>query len=689
MDLSKSKSILAKLMATENLHIEEKKTDTASFDIESRILTIPILDRALTSCEYDLFVGHEVGHALYTPIDGIRSNVKSGRSHSVMNVLEDSRIERKIKSKYPGIRVSFYEAYKILFDKNFFGTVGKDVNSYNFIDRINLYCKVGVASGVVFNDKELELLHLVETTQTYDDVISVYEKVCEHLRESFNSGKNTDATEDGDSFPGASGEADGGEYTPIDINDLPQGSRVKITDDKDSDTETESTTSDEDSSGGSGSKPLDGDDIPIESETDKSFQENSGKLYSKENFTYVYANIPKFDMGGVVMDHRELWDLLGLCGYSKSDSKRFIKFREDSKRVVSYLIKEFELRKNADQMKRVTIAKTGDLNMSKIFSYKFNEDIFKKISVVPGGKSHGLVMFLDWSGSMIGNNLIGAIEQLLSLAMFCRKVNIPYEVYAFSSTGSKYVYIHQHKKDDLYVGEFKLFNILSGRMTPTEFNYAASTLMTIATTKNSVPSWFRLTGTPLNSAIIAAMDIIPAFKAKYKLQTVNTVFLTDGEGERTDTVASGVGNSRIKTAGVCRIVVRDKESKQEVEIADHHDNQKITSGLISLLKKKTGCNVIGFHIIGTFGCRSALTMFNVTDNKNEILNRFKRENYCVVTSGGYDEFYLLNSGIPDDLDEMEIPKTMSSRSIAASFNRFSKSKKSNRVVLTRFINLIT
>ena len=80
----------------------------------------------------------------------------------------------------------------------------------------------------------------------------------------------------------------------------------------------------------------------------------------------------------------------------RSSPETFLKIRNESNKVVSYLVKEFELRKNADQLKRATTAKTGELNMSKIYSFGFSEDIFKKISVVPGGKSHGLVMYLDW-----------------------------------------------------------------------------------------------------------------------------------------------------------------------------------------------------------------------------------------------------------------------------------------------------
>ena len=68
---------------------------------------LPILDNDISGYLYDLLCGHEVGHALYTPEEGIRKALELKLSMSLMNVLEDSRIERKIKNKYPGIRASF------------------------------------------------------------------------------------------------------------------------------------------------------------------------------------------------------------------------------------------------------------------------------------------------------------------------------------------------------------------------------------------------------------------------------------------------------------------------------------------------------------------------------------------------------------------------------------------------------
>ena len=62
------KSKLAKLLATEDLIVENKQVATAQFNVETRVLTLPMWKRASNSV-YDMLVGHEVGHALFTPDD--------------------------------------------------------------------------------------------------------------------------------------------------------------------------------------------------------------------------------------------------------------------------------------------------------------------------------------------------------------------------------------------------------------------------------------------------------------------------------------------------------------------------------------------------------------------------------------------------------------------------------------------
>ena len=130
-------------------------------------------------------------------------------------------------------------------------------------------------------------------------------------------------------------------------------------------------------------------------------------------------------------------------GYNPEDAnthiarnmKDWLKFRSENKSVVSYMAKEFEMRKSADEHKRTKVAKTGILNPNKLHAYKFSEDLFLRSNVVSEGKNHGFVMFIDWSGSM-GENMSDTIDQLTLLAMFCKKVNVPFDVFAFTSSWS-------------------------------------------------------------------------------------------------------------------------------------------------------------------------------------------------------------------------------------------------------------
>lgn len=70
--------------------------------------------------------------------------------------------------------------------------------------------------------------------------------------------------------------------------------------------------------------------------------------------------------------------------------------------------------------------------MRRICNYKFSDDLFLKNTTVQAGKNHGMVFIMDWSGSM-GDYLLPTVEQLIALALFCRRMNIPFEVYGFTN----------------------------------------------------------------------------------------------------------------------------------------------------------------------------------------------------------------------------------------------------------------
>ena len=130
------KGQLARLLATEDLIVEHRSVDTASFNVQTRVLTLPTWEKAGEEV-YDTLVCHEVGHALYTP--DIEWWINNEVSASIVNIVEDARIERLMKRRYAGLSKTFFRGYSSLSEDNFFQLDGKDLTKFNLADRINLY----------------------------------------------------------------------------------------------------------------------------------------------------------------------------------------------------------------------------------------------------------------------------------------------------------------------------------------------------------------------------------------------------------------------------------------------------------------------------------------------------------------------------------------------------------------------
>ena len=733
MELLNTKSMLAKLMATENLAIEQRNVSTASFDVKNRVLTVPVLNKNISSQLYDLFMGHEVGHALYTPLEGMIRVREEKINSSIVNVVEDSRIERKIKNKYPGLRNSFIKAYSELIDRNFFETKGRDINNMNFGDRLNMHCKGGAQLAIEFTEKERELLDAVESTENFDQVIEVSKRIIEYMKLEKIEKENSPKPKNSDEMLDDDFESD--DYLENEgYGDENEDSDIEDEEFENSDRRNEGDTNEEDSDGLDDTSQK--SDVSLESEqgnneditikTDEAYRRNENKLFEDNAKNSIYFNIPKVNGNEMIWDYKTVYQLIkkdidnycrlyhsldNVAAYRAVDE--YAKFRNDNSKIISYLVKEFELRKNADQLKRSSIAKTGELNMNKIFSYKFSEDIFKRMNMVPDGKSHGLVMFIDWSGSMI-DHINNTLKQVLVLSLFCKKVNIPFEVYAFSdrdaAPGTKFFKKgFVPKEGDLVLEGLTLLNLFSSRMSASEFKYAAETMMyfTIGKGYNSPSTWLKLNGTPLNECIIASSEIINEFRKKYKLQIVNAIFLTDGESnsntERYENVVIDVTTKQTAFRGVNyrhfnreynRIVWRDSVTKEEKVFDSIHAFQDMTSALIGFLKSRTGCNILGFYILNSRTLKTELSKFVPQSNVIEIekhREEFRKNKCTIVTSAGYDEYYLLNSESMNEHgtnETFQVADNVTVKGMVSAFAKYSKNRIASRTVLNRFIGMI-
>ena len=128
--------------------------------------------------------------------------------HVILNVVEDARIERMIKDKFPGLKRDFANAYAQYATDDLFKIAGKDVNDLSILDRINLHFKLGIHTmmDVSFTSEEMVLVNACATTKTFDDVVEVSEKIFDLLKQEQEEKENEqgDDSEQGDESQGDS-----------------------------------------------------------------------------------------------------------------------------------------------------------------------------------------------------------------------------------------------------------------------------------------------------------------------------------------------------------------------------------------------------------------------------------------------------------------------------------------------------
>lgn len=728
-----SKSQLAKLLATENITVQHKPdAKTAWFDVKNRVLSLPVW-REMSNDLYDLLVVHEVGHALDTPADGLietiqdiakrvagsASNRATGAVKGFLNVIEDARIDKRQKRRFPGARRNYVKGYAELIERDFFGTATRDVNSMDFIDRLNIYFKGGAMLGIKFNAEEKAWVAKVEAAETFDEVVSLTEQIYAWSKRKMD--EREDDSSDQDQRMKSGDEEDFSEYGDSDDEfedeeDMPSSSASTSDDGEDEDedfddSDDESGDMDSDDDSGSDSDSLmDGadrepsDDLP-ESETEKAWQKAQEELVVQSDEEYIYAKIPRpVDYNKMVIGYKtvlaEQRAALSTHGAS-ADWKAAVrtelqKFKADERNTISYMVKEFEMRKSADEYARTSISKTGVIDTNKLHSYKYNDDLFRRITTVSTGKNHGFVMFLDWSGSM-HSQLKKTVKQLISLVMFCKQVQIPFDVYTFRTVSYRddvnaYPEWTQNK-GELELCRFFARNILSSRMNTQELNDAMYHLWYMACGGSIACD--QMNSTPLNSCIAVADLIVNKFKAQSKVQIVNTIFLTDGESDRIGNIhGMGYGWKRRKYILQDDITKKtyDMRKTNEYNRNEPYSAPEMTTLLLRVLKDRTGCNLLGFYICER-GFDSSYRNFNgYSKNKEWETSKksWKDNGFYATTAAGYDEYYIINPSTFDvTASKLNVDaNSMTKNKMAKEFIKFSEKKTVSRLLLNRFVKRI-
>ncbi len=770
-----SKDTLARLLASENITVQHQPVPTACFDVKSRTLILPIWND-MSNDLYDMLVMHEVGHALYTPagegplMDAINSidSKNPSKVKQYLNICEDPRIERLIKKKFPGGRGQFARAYADLWNRDFFGCIESDIKNKGFGDRANLHFKIGFlcSEGTIpFSPEEQAIIDDIETAITWEDMVDCARRMYDLVPKDGTPEPMPEAG-DGDDSDGSlpddqdqDGMSDSGAGMPSDdldqdgsdeqsegagesgAGDEPGEDSGQSMNDDTEDGESadsrmvESNSQDDATGGDDAGEPGEGEGVEAgttpaaeDITTTDAFDKALEDCADLSQQPAVYATMPKtLNHDHVIIDYKEVnRAFLAKVDWNQPEiARRAKEFMNGTKPTVNTMVKQFEALMAADVDRRTAIGKSGVIDPNRLHSYTITEDIFLRRETVTEGKNHGIVMFMDWSGSM--DSVLGdVVKQVINLCLFCQKVNIPFEVYSFTSnlfygdaaTDEEREAVGSASESTLEPGDislsrggwsrsFQLHNWLSGRMNTREFTAAVTNLMAFTVDRyndhdvvNRIPGEFNLGSTPLNEALMAAQYIVRDFQKANNLQIVNTVILTDGE-------ASGRPSSIMNEEGQVvpadyghRLHITSRKTKKSYDMSGN-----ATDNLITMLRDETGSNVIGMFLADGKGARlnrevshqihKGLSSENTDWTAIEIatekaLEELKKDNGCVAPHKAYDEYYILK-GNQKVIDGNRLDSLDENASITKVRNAFIKSgtdKTSARTILTRLAGVV-
>jgi len=720
------KSQLAKLLATEDLVVEHKKVSTACFNVHTRVLTLPLWEKA-SGLVYDLLVGHEVGHALFTPDEDWTETAKV--PPQFVNVVEDARIEKLMKRKYAGLAKTFFNGYKELNEEDFFQVADEDVSTFNLADRVNLYFKVGNFLALDFTPEEKEIVDLISASETFADTLIAAEELYKYCKKEKEQQQKVS---DFDSH-----ETQGNSQSPA--------SDFVETNDSSSEQEGEGDKSSEKESNESYGGTAQGDETPVKSSgkneepevrTAESLEDKIKDLVGSDEYENVYLEVPQVNLDTVIGKNSEVHKEIDSSfshqqklhnehaenkGYTpanlyKESDIEFKKFKSSAQKEVNYLVKEFECRKAADQYARSSTARTGVLDTSRLHTYKYNEDLFKKVSVIPDGKNHGLVFVLDWSGSM-SDVMLDTCRQLFNLVWFCKKVSIPFEVYAFTNEWRRGEYDYENdrylsadrtphyvKKDGLLVVDetFAMMNILTSKVSGKELEHQMLNIWRLAYcfgrtyhTPYTYSSRLSLSGTPLNEALITLHQILPKFQKENKLQKVHCIVLTDGEAnqlvyyreiQRRWDKDPYIGTGYINPMSS---FIRDRKLGTTYKVG--YGYHEFTDVLLKNLKDKfSSMNFIGIRVLESRNFSRFVQMYHSQLDKQyeKIRNDWRKVKSFTITKSGYDAYFGMSATALSQDTEFEVAEDATKSQIKSAFVESLKTKKLNKKVLGEFISLV-
>ena len=663
-----------------------------------------------------------------------------------------------MQDKFPGLRRDFVRSYNDLFSRGFFGDVDEeDIQDRRLVDRVNLHYKVGRLLQIDFSASEQAVIDMIDRAETWEEVVEATRALFILGREEAE--KRAEEREDEEfSDQGMPAPMCGEGEEESDAEGMGSGAGEEGEEDSDSDgsggagedgeDESSSTDGGGDEDGGEDGSQQDGNvtscgagnpklDEEMQSETVRDLENSLKNKFHKDTEeanrpqTFIGApdtisehfvtSVPEFIEECVREGNMLSWQDSRWTGLSN----QLKRFESSTKKIVSGMVQRFEMMKAAHEHKRTMTSDTGMNDMSKLSGYKWDDNIFLKSEEVADGKNHGMIMYVDWSGSMccITND---TMRQVLILAMFCKKVNIPFACYAFIGGFRSDNYftreqiskrIRNVKDFEAVLGDIKLVEIATSEYSKDITRKGMAFWLGVASANDSEGggyrypvSAFRQGGTPLDDAIAVGVNIANEFRAANNIEVLSTVILTDGQTSSSPLSYGGEVwveerdmsgqplNPHAEYAG--QRVLCSKTNGKTYRGAHRHSSS--TQVMMEYYKDHTGSNTTCIQIcprnrkdigywVNTMLADSHNAYYKTIEEREEIVEKVMKEGAHVLSEvGGFGQFIFMASESKRQVKGLDqVKQGSTSRVLANAFIREKQNRKRITQVMDQFVDHIS
>lgn len=629
---------LAQLLADEKISILHGNYFTASFDVKNRVLRLPTFKEEISKQVYVMLIAHEVGHARWTPLEGWHdATAIEGIDKSLLNIVEDARIEKLIRRLHPGLYSTFIKAYAKLHASNFFNIEGLDVNQMGFVNRLNLYFK-GETYGLLsinFNEDEMALIDQVMIAETWDDVLQACRDIQKYLDLNPESAEPEPEDGDGDGEPGegesqpGQGQGGGEPDTQEHSNDILIGEDGEGQDGEESQ-DGEAGEAGKGQGGGQGYGEAESKIAPPEkmrsnkdATTEEAYRNAERELLLEGGVSYV-----RLDDNNLDLSHVDIMDD-AILGHNIRPAKSYLEFKKAYNNIVLKMISEFNLRKNAHEQKLTQEAQSGRIDPTRLSSYRFTDDIFKRYGVTPRSKNHGFLMMMDNSGSMGGDPLSCVTLQCMLMAEFCRRVKVPFQVYGWTSAYRQNNGKRNELPDTTTFHDYRHSLYVDSTMNKASFERHMGVMWEIVQGNVRIP----MGGTPSGSNAAAAFMLAKRMKAQHKLEKMHVILMADEA--RISSPAMPYGADDTPAHPFASAQHYRLEHGRSVHVVRSPENMTGGQAILHALRKE--CESVTYYGVAgrveefaTF-CREAQADYpKIVEMENTLTN-----NCFVAISGGY------------------------------------------------------